>query len=91
MNTDGHDPQDKTIVLVGNSMRPTLRALDVVTISSKIQKIRPGDIIVFPSPKNNQKVVHRVISIVPQGMVTRGDNNLCSNANQFLLVRWFNM
>lgn len=77
IETGGNIPQDNTIVVVGNSMSPTLRALDIVTVSTNYErKIYIGDVIVFPSPRNNQKVVHRVISIDPKGIVTRGDNNI---------------
>ncbi|MCM1567429.1 MAG: signal peptidase I [Dehalobacter sp.] len=76
IDTIENTPQDKTIVVVGNSMSPTLQALDVVTISTNTRDICPGDIIVFPSPKNAQKVIHRVTSITAQGIMTRGDNSI---------------
>ena len=61
---------------MGPSMNPTLKSGDGINvIPYGKRKIRIGDIIVFPSPKGYHNVVHRVVSVDPQGIKTRGDNN----------------
>ncbi|MCM1567437.1 MAG: signal peptidase I [Dehalobacter sp.] len=65
------------VVIVGESMYPTLRSLDVITVTPyNGQKVRRGDIIVFISPKvSNLKVAHRVVAINSNGIITRGDHS----------------
>ena len=60
----------------GPSMNPTLRVGDGMTvIPYGNSKIRVGDVVVFRSPEQDHYVVHRVISVDPQGVRTIGDNN----------------
>jgi len=60
----------------GSSMYPILKNNDVLKISYyKNRKIKKGDIIVFISPENGQKNIHRIISINSGEIRTRGDNN----------------
>jgi hypothetical protein len=57
--------------------------------------IRPGDVIIFRKPDSQDEevdshplddqltpdeLVHRVITICREGLITRGDNNLCTDA-----------
>ena len=61
---------------IGPSMNPVLKSGDgMVVVPYGNEEVRAGDVIVFRHPKNNHKVVHRVASVNPQGVKTRGDNN----------------
>ena len=61
---------------LGPSMRPTLKAGDLLAIAPyNGQAPRIGDVIVFQTPGEEKHITHRVISITPQGVRTRGDNN----------------
>jgi len=63
-------------VHIGPSMLPTLRPPDVVEVKPyNGNKIHPGDIIVFRSPKGDKNITHRVIAVTSKGVKTRGDNN----------------
>lgn len=65
-----------TIVVVGNSMYPTLKPLDIASVTPcRASEVQVGDILVFPSPKNNTKIIHRVVAVTREGYVTRGDNS----------------
>jgi len=61
---------------LGPSMRPTLKAGDLLTILPlNGQAPRVGDVIVFQAPGEEKHITHRVISVTPRGVGTRGDNN----------------
>jgi signal peptidase I len=68
----------------GSSMKGTFKPGDCLIVGSvEISEICLGDILVFKS--QNQKgeeaeLVHRLIDIKPDGLVTRGDNNYCNDA-----------
>ena len=60
----------------GPSMNPTLKAgdgLGVVPYGNN--PIDTGDVVVFRHPEEKYKIVHRVVAVDPQGLITRGDNN----------------
>lgn len=64
----------------GASMHPTLRASDTIRIvPNGTRRIRSGDVVVFPRPGDGCLVVHRVVSAGPEGITTRGDNNLAKD------------
>jgi signal peptidase I len=67
---------EKQLPISGNSMYPTLRGLDIITVSPyNGREVKCGDIIVYISPiTSNIKIAHRVIRISPDGIITRGDN-----------------
>ena len=70
----------------GPSMNPTLRTGDRLNIIPYDgQKIRRGDVIVFISPQDGSKVVHRVTSVNSDGVRTRGDN--CNHEDGWILNR----
>jgi len=76
----------KSMNYIGSSMNPTLRPgvrLDVRAYQG--EKIRRGDVIVFISPEDGSKVVHRVISIDSNGIKTQGDN--CNSEDDWVLSR----
>ncbi len=73
----------KSVVYIGSSMNPTLRAPDRLRlVPCQGKRIRPGDVIVFRPHGSDNMVVHRVISVNAQGIRTRGDGNSGSD-------RWF--
>ncbi len=66
---------DESLLYVGSSMYPTLQNLDVLKLSPyQGRKIGSGDVIVFRSPDDEKKIVHRVVSSEADGIRTRGDN-----------------
>ena len=76
----------KAMNYIGTSMNPTLKPgvrLDVRAFHGK--KIRRGDVIVFISPEDGSKVVHRVSSIDSNGIKTQGDN--CNSEDDWVLSR----
>jgi signal peptidase I len=61
----------------GNSMAPTLKTGDALrVVQYEDNGVRIGDVAAFRSPKDGTLVVHRVVSVGPQGVKTKGDNNL---------------
>jgi signal peptidase len=68
----------------GSSMHPTLKPGDRLdTVSYDRQKIRRGDVVVFISPADESKAVHRVVSVDSKGIKTRGDN--CNRIDPWVL------
>ena len=63
-------------VYTGSSMRGSLRMADIVhTDDALFHSIHPGDVIVYKNPSSHkQKIIHRVQSISPDGLITQGDN-----------------
>ncbi len=61
---------------VGPSMHPTLKPLDRLNlIDYGARTVRSGDVIVFRSPMDGQRLTHRVTKSNAEGIMTRGDNN----------------
>lgn len=59
-----------------NSMNPTLCESDILEIAAYDDRpIRRGDVILFLSPDGNRPAIHRVVSVTPRGIRTKGDNN----------------
>jgi signal peptidase len=70
----------------GPSMNPILKAGDRLQIAPcNLEEIRVGDVVVFISPEDGSKVVHRVISVNSDGIRTRGDN--CNQEDKWVLRR----
>jgi|WetSurMetagenome_2_1015567.scaffolds.fasta_scaffold41509_3 signal peptidase I len=68
--------QKDRMYCLGPSMRPTLMAGDLLSIFPYNGLApRVGDVIVFQAPGEEKHITHRVISVTPQGIRTRGDNN----------------
>lgn len=62
----------------GTSMLPTLEAGDLVVIQGvSFTDLHVGDVIVYnpPCSATGSSVIHRIVSISGNGVVTRGDNN----------------
>ena len=65
----------KSMNYIGSSMNPTLKPGDRLdTVPCYWQEIRRGDVIVFISPADESKTVHRVIFVDSNGLRTQGDN-----------------
>jgi signal peptidase I len=65
----------RKIFYIGPSMNPLLKRGDtLLVVPYGSQKIQPGDVIVFPHPSQGQ-VVHRVVAVTAEGLITKGDNN----------------
>jgi signal peptidase len=79
------DPVDlKPLNYIGPSMNPLFKSGDRLKIISHHQdKIRVGDVVVFYSPEDETKVVHRVVSVSSNGIKTRGDN--CDTVDPWIL------
>ena len=69
----------------GTSMLPTLEGGDLVVIQGvPLSDVHVGDIIVYgpPCALIGSSVIHRVVSINNQGLVTKGDNNPSTDINE---------
>jgi signal peptidase I len=61
----------------GPSMNPTLRDGDLLEVEGYgIEPVRIGDVVLFKKESSSRIVVHRVIGLSAEGLVTRGDDNL---------------
>ncbi|MCX5834369.1 MAG: S24/S26 family peptidase [Deltaproteobacteria bacterium] len=69
------DKFSESITYVGSSMNPIFRDGDALRLEPCNGKVRRGDVIVFTPPEGDRKIIHRVISVGPEGARTRGDNN----------------
>lgn len=62
------------------SMEPAIPTYSVCLVSTRVSydDLNVGDIIVYVRPSDNARIIHRVVEITPDGIVTKGD------ANQFV-------
>jgi len=68
--------EPQTVIYKGPSMIPTLKPGDRLWVTPHNgQKVRRGDVVVFTPSGADYKVIHRVVSVGPQGIKTQGDNN----------------
>ena len=69
--------ESKFNTCVGPSMYPTLKSGDglVLYTYTSFDEVKIGDIIIYPHTEKPFDVVHRIIKIEPDGVITRGDNN----------------
>ena len=66
----------QTVIYMGPSMNPTMKPGDRLWITPHNgKKVQCGDVVVFISPGDGSRVVHRVVSVDPSGIRTQGDNN----------------
>jgi signal peptidase I len=60
----------------GPSMYPTFRTGDgLCVVPYNNRRINTGDVVIFESPENKRRIVHRVIAVLAEGIRTRGDHN----------------
>jgi len=73
-------------VVVSGSMTPTLEIGDlVITQSVPFDTIHAGDVIIYVPPNGQggcfgETIVHRVVAVTPQGLITQGDNRVTNPA-----------
>jgi hypothetical protein len=75
MTECGHEsPNSQRVFYHKMSMTPTFTPGDLLTVMPYGGRmIRPGDVVVFPSPKDGELVTHRVMKVKTEGVTTRGD------------------
>jgi len=58
-------------------MEPTIPTYSVCLVSTRASydDLKIGDIIVYVRPSDNARVIHRVIAISKDGIITKGDAN----------------
>lgn len=59
------------------SMAPTIPAYSLCLIDTHVDydSLQTGDIIVYDRPYDHMQVVHRIIAIFDEGVLTKGDAN----------------
>ncbi len=81
----------------GPSMKPLFRPGDGIIVDAEVSfdKLKVGDVICFDKPdQSGITVVHRIVRITPDGVITRGDNNsdydpyIVTAAMRPQLVKW---
>lgn len=63
----------RPMIVVSGSMEPNLPVGSLCLIDTRYRDIRQGEIITFDFGK--EKITHRVIGVLQEGYVTRGDAN----------------
>jgi len=64
----------KTFLYIGESMKPLFKTGDLVLLKD-CDKPKVGDVIVFLKQDSKEKIIHRVIKISKDSIITKGDNN----------------
>ena len=84
----GSEAEGRLFFYHGDSMRGTFRPGDRLTVlPASFADLRPGDVAVFRGSNRQSDadlVVHRVMAVGPDGLVTRGDN--APTADNHLLI-----
>lgn len=73
----------------GISMLPTLEGGDLVIIQGvPISDVHVGDIIVYNGicSASGESVIHRVVAVQSDGLITKGDNNPLPDQNPFARI-----
>lgn len=60
--------------VAGTSMRPALRPGDLV-VTTRPATLCDGDVVLFREPARRLTVIHRIVEVDGDIVVTRGDNN----------------
>ena len=55
-------------------MMPFINDGDIVSITSLSERPNRGDVVAFTSPNGDKLMIHRIISIKPEGFLLKGDN-----------------
>ena len=61
------------IIMVGDSMRPTIGPVAIGLCDGNLKGIKEGDIVAFRY--SNRTIVHRIVYIGGDSIVAKGDNN----------------
>lgn len=83
--------EEDTFYYRGRSMAGTFCPGDSLIVApALLDSLRPGDVVVVQGPNqqanNTDRLVHRVITATPGGLITRGDNNPCPDATPVTAV-----
>jgi signal peptidase len=62
------------VAVFSESMVPTFYKGDMIIVQGE-PNYNVGDIVVYDAPVYKYPIIHRVIEIKPDGLVTKGDNN----------------
>ena len=74
---------EREIFCRGDSMRPLFRPGDRIMFAPcHVEGLRRGDVIIFTPPGQEVRVVHRIVSIEPEGVRTQGDANPCRDSGE---------
>lgn len=67
----------KPYFVASESMTPTYKKYAFVVVKTNFYgTVKPGDVIAFrANDLGGQSALHRVVSVTPEGYVTKGDNN----------------
>ena len=67
--------------VISGSMEPNLPTWSLCFVDTRISydDIKTGDIVVYIRRSDEKRIIHRVIDIQPEGMVTKGDANSVSD------------
>lgn len=59
------------------SMAPTIPAYSLCLIDTHVDydSLQVGDIVVYDRPYNHMQVIHRIVTVLPDGIITKGDAN----------------
>ena len=59
------------------SMAPTIPAYSLCLIDTHVDydSLQVGDIIVYDRPYDHMQVIHRIVAVLPDGIITKGDAN----------------
>lgn len=59
------------------SMEPNIPTYSICLVTTHVEyeDVEPGDIVVYVRYDDNARIIHRVIAIVEDGMITKGDAN----------------
>ena len=63
--------------VVSGSMEPTIPtwSMCVINTRAEYEELAVGDVIVYYRASDGARIIHRVIAIYPEGIVTKGDAN----------------
>lgn len=59
------------------SMAPTIPAYSLCLIDTHVDydSLQVGDIVVYDRPYDHMQVIHRIVAVLPDGIITKGDAN----------------
>ena len=69
----------RCFVYQGPSMRTTFRNGHLLYVRPAENDLKVGDVIIFTEAGKPNPIVHRIISVNPEGLITRGDSNNMSD------------
>ena len=69
------DTSTPVVAVFSESMDPTFYKGDMILVQG-VEDVSVGDIIVFDVPDRAYPIIHRIYEITPDGIRTKGDNNL---------------